>query len=210
MKDYEMYCSDSFLIAAPGMAFFGGFAIGCSFLPKMSDENGRKNYFMVAMIAQTLSVLVCILVSLGSAPIPMGCFYVIIVMFFIHGLSTGIRPLVGFCMICDFCPEKYASYLGAFWNSMEGIIYIYLTIYFRFISKNWLWPQVFGVCLSFVTITLVYLWIPESPKWLYKKQRYEQCNVVFKRIAKFNGIDEMKSVGRLLLINPGDSVIEMS
>jgi len=65
--------------------------------------------------------------------------------------------------------------LGTIWNMAEGVILIYLTIYFRYISKNWYPVEIFSVAYGVVlTLILIFL-IPESPKWLYDNKKYERC-----------------------------------
>ena len=49
----------------------------------------------------------------------------------------------------------------------EGMVYIYLTIYYRYISKNWIPTLIFAISLQSLTILLIVLWVPESPRWLY-------------------------------------------
>ena len=133
----------------------------------------------------------------------MGWYWVITGTFFTHGLASSVRALVGFCIMCDFAPDKNHSMIGGVWNVMEGIIYIYLTIYYSSISKNWVWPEVFSLVLTVVTGTIIAFWMPESPKWLYKQGRYPECNVILRRMAAFNK-KEMKSVRLLLLVNPDE------
>jgi len=134
----------------------------------------------------------------------MGWYYVIIVTFFTHGLATSVRALVGFCIMCDFAPESAHSMIGSCWNVAEGLTYIWLTIYYRYISKNWVWPEVFSLGMIVVSWTLILVWMPESPKWLYKKGKFQECNVILRRMAAFNGMPEMPSVRMLLCVDPDD------
>ena len=56
-------------------------------------------------------------------------------------------------------------------------------------SKNWLWLYV-GVCIATV-ISMVGIYImPESPKFLYTKKRYEEARNAISWIAKINGRDQ--------------------
>lgn len=57
--------------------------------------------------------------------------------------------------------------MGTVWNMNEGMVYIYLTIYYRYISKNWIPTLIFAISLQSLTILLIVLWVPESPRWLY-------------------------------------------
>lgn len=76
--------------------------------------------------------------------------------------------------------------IGACWNCMEGAIYVYLTLYFRYVSKNWLYPEIWGAFTAFVSGLIILFWVPESPKWYYKKARFMECHAVLSKMAKFN------------------------
>jgi len=47
-------------------------------------------------------------------------------------------------------------------------------IYFRFISKNWIYLQIVGVSLSAISAVLIWF-LPESPRFLYVKHRYQEA-----------------------------------
>ena len=86
----------------------------------------------------------------------------------------------------ELAPEKYKNILGTIWNMNEGMIYIYLTIYYQ-INKNWFWTIAFAAALQFITVLLIIFFIPESPKWLYNVKQYNRCYGVLKIMAKRNG-----------------------
>jgi len=49
---------------------------------------------------------------------------------FCVGLAGGGRIAIGYCMMVDFAPKRTHPVLGAIWGVNEGIVYIYLTIYY--------------------------------------------------------------------------------
>ena len=55
-------------------------------------------------------------------------------------------------------------------------------IYFYFISKYWLWFQLVGWSLNVLTVVCV-IFMPESPKFLLTKKRYDECRKVLTRMA---------------------------
>jgi len=60
---------------------------------------------------------------------------------------------------------------------LYGIIPIFACLYFFFISKYWLWFQVFGFLLNLLVVVAMF-WVPESPKWLLGKRRYNDAREV--------------------------------
>lgn len=52
---------------------------------------------------------------------------------------------------------------------------IILTIYYDQVSRNILPPQVVGATVSFTVMIYFVLCAPESPKFLYSKNRFDKC-----------------------------------
>ena len=73
----------------------------------------------------------------------------------------------------------------------DGSTMIFLTLYFRFISKYWLWAQLFFIIFSTVAFFLSCL-APESPKYLYSYKKYNDARRSIETIAKYN----RKQVGK--------------
>jgi hypothetical protein len=67
----------------------------------------------------------------------------------------------------------------------DGSTMILLSIYFRYITKDWLWFQIYGVIALSVS-TLACFILPESPKFLYSYKRYDEARNALKFIARFN------------------------
>ena len=79
----------------------------------------------------------------------------------------------------ELSPEKSHAMISSLMNFAEGIIYIYLTIFFKMSeNKDVKYPLMYGVCNNYFYM-LVLFFIPESPKWLYEQQRYKECVEVF-------------------------------
>ena len=68
---------------------------------------------------------------------------------------------------------------------------LYLTFYYRFISKKSyaiFWVGLFLNILTFITT----LFVPESVKWLISVKQYRRAKEGLYRIAKFNGITDFQ------------------
>lgn len=103
----------------------------------------------------------------------------------ILGLSSAGRVAIGFCYMMEFQPLSYQSAISSIWNVSEGLVYIWLTIYYKYISKDWYWTAIVPTVVNtLVLVALVFL--PESPKWLYDQQRYKDCAKVFEKMSKMN------------------------
>ena len=62
-----------------------------------------------------------------------------------------------------------------------------LSLYFRFMTKNWLPFQIYAIVMN-VLSTLAVLMIPESPKYLYSNKQYKKAREAIHYIARFNRV----------------------
>ena len=93
-------------------------------------------------------------------------------MFTLHGISRSCTIIVGFLMMCDVVPDNRLVRVASGWLISESLLHILIALYFRYISVDWLWIQIFGASVTFIIGIVVVAWVPESPKWLHKKGRY--------------------------------------
>ena len=64
--------------------------------------------------------------------------------------------------------------------SHTGIVFLSFVAYEL---RNWRSLQLF-ISLSGLPILLAYFFIPESPRWLYRKGKVDRANAVIKQIAE--------------------------
>jgi hypothetical protein len=64
-------------------------------------------------------------------------------------------------------------------NSVIGVFYFYV------ISKEWLYLQIFGCSLNLLVFVALFF-VPQSPKFLIGKKRYNQARDVLKVICEVN------------------------
>ena len=72
------------------------------------------------------------------------------------------------------------------WDSCLTILFA--TLYFRFVSDQWIWEALFGYILQVICVLLVWL-LPESPKFLVELNRLDEAEVSMRRIAWFGGTE---------------------
>ena len=47
----------------------------------------------------------------------------------------------------------------------------------------------FAAAYNFICILMLWFYVPESPKWLYEKKRYSECQEVLILMADKNGVE---------------------
>lgn len=140
---YDMDCYSKFDISLPGMMFFTGWTISSVFLSSLGDKYGRKCLYTVTLYNSMLSMIVCLLLPGHDKKY----FYVVCATYFSSGFSTGGRTSTGYVFMTELLPEDWKNLSGTLWGIFEGSVYIYLTLYYRFFSKNWEPTFVFGALL---------------------------------------------------------------
>jgi len=163
IKKYNMDCTSHNIISLFGMLFFTGWAITSLIIPPLADIHGRKNIY-VYLLCTNLFTYIVPMVLPGSS---FEYVYIIIASFFINGLMAGGKTAVGYCYMLELLPEYKQTLFGTLWLIVDGSTFIFLTIYYRFISRNWFGTFVIGAAQLVLTIPCIICFVPESPKWLY-------------------------------------------
>lgn len=180
-----------------------GCAIGSGLAGPLSDAFGRKKTLMVAAIMIFISATWS-----GLAANPAHLIMARLLGGFGIGASTMVCPLY----ISEISPEKYRGRMVTLFQFTItiGIVMCVFANWgiFRFaesnatsitISKFWKWFAVdqnwramyFAEALPGVLFLICALFIPESPRWLVKKQRADEAEAILMRV---NGVEKAKSV----------------
>jgi len=124
------------------MAFFIGFAISSLFVPSLSDRHGRKRIFVVCMLTNLF-----VLIGIFIMPSKSNYIWAVIALFLFQGLEAGGLTAIGYCYFVELAPKWCAEYLGTIWNVSEGCNFIFLTIYYAYISKDWRHTFIFAIAI---------------------------------------------------------------
>ena len=85
-------------------------------------------------------------------------------MFFL-GFSGVGRCSICFLYLMELLPANRQTLIGTILQMNNGIIPIYMSIYFWFISINWIWIEVVAAVMTGVVILGAAIVMPESPKF---------------------------------------------
>jgi MFS family permease len=96
-------------------------------------------------------------------------------------LTTALAFFMGFLHIGIYngCYINVCEYVDIRWKNkvctlllvFDMLTVIIIGIYWRFISKYWLWLQIFALAINFIAIFGLYI-LPESPEYLYCFYRF--------------------------------------
>lgn len=97
------------------------------------------------------------------------------------------KTMVGFVYAGEMFSEEYRSIVGSAILFTDSATMLLLPLYFKLISKNWLYFQLFYFILSVISCIFLFF-IPESPKYLLSKGLNDRAQQSFEKIAKINGV----------------------
>lgn len=151
-------------------------------MPRLADLYGRKWVFIICLLLQ-------------GAFFAVATFWhnlmVLYVFAFLIGPMYIGRLASGFLLLMELVPKNNAPKVGATLMVCQGSILIYWSIYFKYINQNSTYFLAFGVVLNFVTAFLCFL-IPESPRYLYGIDKFDECREALATIARRNGVTDFK------------------
>lgn len=163
-------------IGSIGSAYFLGFAVSSGKTPALADQYGRKKPYLTSLIVQTISYVFIICASNVN---------MVIIYYFIVGLCAGGRVAIGTMYMAEFIPEKQQDLVVSQVNVGDAIIMMLQCLYYNH-KNEWLPLHIFQAHLHVLIIILIYMYIPESPKWLYANRRYDEARETLKVVAKYN------------------------
>lgn len=122
----------------------------------MADTYGRKQLYSLSMGIYLILVLAIYFVSSANAMISIN---------FLIGALTTVRISICYIYMCELVPAKYQAICAIAWNFFDVGIYLTITLYFSFLSNNWLPISLLGVIQAAWSF-YVAVRVPESPKFL--------------------------------------------
>lgn len=166
-------CAPGWKLGAVGSLFLVGIVVGCSFITKMGDKYGRRPVYAAGLALNAVIVIICIFSKI-----------VIITYFcmFFLGISITARYYVGYTYNVEFQLKRDKVVVSTIQFMAESVVYLLDIIYFLYISKEWVWLQIPNIVLCFVGVAWV-LWLPETPRFLLAKKRYDEARQVFKKMS---------------------------
>ena len=161
MHYQNIECDSAFMVGLFGMLSFVGMCLGNLWTPKTLDKFGRRRALLVSQLIQLLCKIGVVLLP-NFKDWSVNMYYVLI---FINGSMQICKTTGCYNLMCEVAPMSTHTAMGTLWNMSEGTIFIILTIYFRFISKEWRWSVAIGIVECLIGYTLLVFVVPESPKW---------------------------------------------
>jgi putative MFS transporter len=170
---------DAQWIGLVGAATLVGLFIGTALFGYVADLVGRKKMFMIDIIAIAVLSFATMFIS---SPIEL------VILRFLIGIVIGADYPIATSMVAEFSPTKKRAFTMGFIAAMwyVGATAANMVGYLLYdVQDGWRW--MFGsAIIPCLVILLGRFHLPESPRWLLKKGRVEECSEI---MHKFFGKD---------------------
>lgn len=164
------------MIGMIGSAQFVGWMAASMFLPRIGDLYGRKKPFIMSvLIAAVLYWAIIFTTDLHH----------MIGLFFLTGLTQAGKFSMAHVYIQELMPVRQRTSAGTIIQFFDASSLILIALYNRYVSNEWLPFQALGAMITTICFFALVI-VPESPKWLYSKGRYNEARKALGFVLRFN------------------------
>lgn len=101
---------------------------------------------------------------------------------------------MGFVYCLEMIPSSKKSLIASLIMAFRSITIVPLfALYILFVSKYTQWYLVMWACVTGILGTIL-IFVPESPKFLVTKKKYDQARLIFAKIAKINKVHPLPEI----------------
>ncbi|XP_041066143.1 solute carrier family 22 member 15 isoform X2 [Carcharodon carcharias] len=174
--EWYLIRQEAYKVNLAGSLFFVGLLIGNILFGPLSDRFGRKPIFLAGLF---LDVVFGFITALAPN------YEVFAVTRLLVGLVNGGMSLVAFVLTQEFVGKSYWALTGSLTNLVFAVGIAAFSVIGYYI-RDWRALAAVANCPG-VVFFLLFITIPESPRWLYSHGRTEEAEEVLQYIAHRNG-----------------------
>ena len=178
----NMLCESKARIGFLGACFFIGVLVASTVVPVglLSDIIGRKWIFVTTLIILIVSEVGFIYASSLD---------MLYASMFLLGLTFPGRIIVGINYAQEFLLQSWIEGVQPLNQATQGLTLILTAIYFQFISRSVIYLEFANLLLTVVLLVTVLGLFPESPRFSFSKERFDEARGSLDQVARFNGVD---------------------
>ncbi len=181
----ELWTLSPSTVGLLGACSTAGIVIGTALAGFLTDKYGRKKILLFGVFIFTFFTLIGSLFENITW---------VITMRFISGLGAGAVFPLPYLMISEISPAKHRAVLVCICNAILSSSYFLPTLVGSWAITNyapevaWRIPFIVGG-LPVVTIYFLHKYLPESPRWLMKKNRHEEVRLLVEKFERSSGVE---------------------
>jgi MFS family permease len=182
----NMLCSSNIAVGLLGFCFFVGVVLSLIFVPPLSEAMGKKTIFCISVMISVFAQagLIWLAESLNEA----------LILISIIGVSWPGKRIIGLAYILDFYPETYKNTRILWFNLFDYPSILLMSICYQHFDRNWYNQQLTGLILSIICLVYCYLLMPESPKYMYLRMRFDELRDTLEYMMRLNGDREKLNI----------------
>ncbi|KAF5190971.1 Inositol transporter [Thalictrum thalictroides] len=202
--DFEEVRRNTILKEAIVSTAVAGAIVGAAIGGWLSDKLGRKSSIIIADIMFFFGALL-----MAIAPTPA----VIIAGRVVAGLGVGMASMTAPLYISEASPSRIrgalVSFNGLLITGGQFMAYL-INLGFTNVKGTWRWMLGIGILPALIQFLLM-LWLPESPRWLYRKGKQDEAVSILMKLYPAEEVDEEIELLRsaveaeIALEGPGDT-----
>ena len=110
---------------------------------------------------------------------------------FAMGMAMAPRVFVTYVHIMEMLPKSKTAIATSVNFGIDGLVLTWASLYFMLIDNNWRTFYSIVAVTTLMAVIAAYQ-LPESPKYLVGKGKYDQARKVITKIARVNKIDKFE------------------
>ncbi|XP_048406881.1 solute carrier family 22 member 15 isoform X4 [Stegostoma tigrinum] len=178
--EWYLIRQEAYKVNLAGSLFFVGLLIGNILFGPLSDRFGRKPIFLTGLF---LDVVFGFITAVAPN------YEIFAVTRLLVGLVNGGMSLVAFVLTQEFVGKSYWALTGSLTNLVFAIGIAAFSVIGYYI-RDWRTLAAVANCPG-VLFFLLFIPIPESPRWLYSHGKTEEAEEVLQYIAQRNGNEKI-------------------
>jgi MFS family permease len=174
IEQYGLTCASGNEIGNIGSSFFVGTFIGSILIPRAADVVGRKPMFVLGLV-----IYIFVIVGLIFA----SNYYTLMVLLAISGIGEAGRYYVAYVYVIEIFHSKYQSAAGIAIFICFSASKVFICLQFMLIPyRNWLGMAYISFILAVGSLIMTIFTMPESPRFLYSKKKFEQATKILQHV----------------------------
>lgn len=110
--------------------YFAGWTVSCIFIPRLADIYGRK-WPLLASASASFAFYLGLILS-RNLNLSIG------LLFFMGCCCTG-KVGTSYVLLLELVPARSVTFIGTIVMFLDGSTMIWISLYFRYVSKEWLY-----------------------------------------------------------------------
>ena len=151
------------------------------FVPIISDLKGRKIVYVVSLLA----TLIALTGEYFTKSIKWAYVFQLLL-----GMTFSGRNIVGRLLYIEFTNQSNLDRIMQAIFFIDPFSYFLQALYYQTISNSIYPLEMFILVVGIMIFIFTVFYMPESPKFFYNKERYQEARESLRFAAKFNDIQE--------------------